>query len=176
MDGLAPYLLLAAPAGRGKSALLARWSRRLLVRDDLAVIFFPNQHTFPNQSVERGVPGADGSTGLDARRSGAGNPATPVEVWRSLMAEYFTRPLPHGRRLVVIIDGLDEGADLEAGPDLFPLVPPKSLRVVLSVRERAGDRIGSLATLDRVGSPRPCPFGDASSSDDGRCGTMCCGA
>jgi hypothetical protein len=36
-----PYLLLVAPAGRGKSALLVRWSQRLLARSDLAVVFLP---------------------------------------------------------------------------------------------------------------------------------------
>src|SRR5260370_25287798 len=36
-----PYLLLAAPAGRGKSALLLRWCQRLLARPDPAVVYFP---------------------------------------------------------------------------------------------------------------------------------------
>src|ERR1700686_3634450 len=35
-----PYLLLAAPAGRGKSALLARWSQALTQRDDRAIAYF----------------------------------------------------------------------------------------------------------------------------------------
>jgi len=34
-----PYLLLAAPAGRGKSALLVRWLDSLKARDDLALAF-----------------------------------------------------------------------------------------------------------------------------------------
>lgn len=36
-----PYTLLAAPAGRGKSALLLRWCQSLLPRSDLAVVYFP---------------------------------------------------------------------------------------------------------------------------------------
>jgi hypothetical protein len=36
-----PYLLLAAPAGRGKSALLVRWLDRLKTREDLGVAFLP---------------------------------------------------------------------------------------------------------------------------------------
>src|SRR5579859_7394027 len=35
------YALMAAPAGRGKSALLLRWCQRLLTRSDLAVVYFP---------------------------------------------------------------------------------------------------------------------------------------
>jgi ATP/maltotriose-dependent transcriptional regulator MalT len=34
-----PYLLLAAPAGRGKSALLVRWLDSLKDREDLALAF-----------------------------------------------------------------------------------------------------------------------------------------
>jgi hypothetical protein len=36
-----PYLLLAAPAGRGKSALLVRWLDSLKAREDLALAFVP---------------------------------------------------------------------------------------------------------------------------------------
>lgn len=36
-----PYLLLAAPAGRGKSALLAHWISGLEERTGLAVVYFP---------------------------------------------------------------------------------------------------------------------------------------
>ncbi len=41
-DGDAPpYLLLTAPAGRGKSALLVRWAAGLRAREDVAVVFAP---------------------------------------------------------------------------------------------------------------------------------------
>src|SRR5262245_61635702 len=40
-DPEAPYLLLTAPAGRGKSALLVRWCADLLSRKDLALVFLP---------------------------------------------------------------------------------------------------------------------------------------
>src|SRR5262249_5757569 len=41
-----PYSLLAAPAGRGKSALLVRWTRRLLSRQDVAGAFGPGGGPF----------------------------------------------------------------------------------------------------------------------------------
>jgi Domain of unknown function (DUF4062) len=37
----APYALLAGPAGRGKSALLVQWAKRVMRENDVAVIFFP---------------------------------------------------------------------------------------------------------------------------------------
>ncbi|MBU0511966.1 MAG: trypsin-like peptidase domain-containing protein [Chloroflexi bacterium] len=41
LDGTTPNLLLAAPAGRGKSALLVRWLDSLSAREDLALAFVP---------------------------------------------------------------------------------------------------------------------------------------
>ena len=36
-----PYAVIAAPAGRGKSALVARWTRTLVARPDTLIVFFP---------------------------------------------------------------------------------------------------------------------------------------
>ena len=49
------------------------------------------------------------------------------------------RPLPDGRRLLLVLDGLDEAADWEAGPDLFPPQIGRHARVVVSARLLAGD-------------------------------------
>ena len=141
-----PYLLLSAPAGRGKSALLARWNRRLLTRGDLAVAFFPISVRFRTNLA--GVVFAALTARLAAlttRPAALHNdelPAsadTPVEIWRGLLSDYLRRPLPGGRRLLLIVDGVDEAADWEPGPDLFPLAPPPGLRVVLSARSLVGD-------------------------------------
>jgi hypothetical protein len=51
--GQPPYLLLTAPAGRGKLALLVQWSERLKERQDVAVIFAPVSVRFQtNLSIE----------------------------------------------------------------------------------------------------------------------------
>jgi hypothetical protein len=47
--------------------------------------------------------------------------------------------LPNGR-LLVVLDGLDEATDWQAGPDLFPFQPPPGLRIVVSARYLAGER------------------------------------
>ncbi len=62
-----------------------------------------------------------------------------ANVWRGLVTDYLRRLLPNGKTLVVVLDGLDEAADWEAGPDLFPLTPPDHVRVDVSARYRAGD-------------------------------------
>jgi F0F1-type ATP synthase delta subunit len=136
--GPTPYLLLAAPAGRGKSALLVHWSQRLLARDDLAIAFVPVSIRFSTNLA--GVF----FVALTARLAALHNEKVPAnldtspEVWRGLMSDYLSRPLPDGRRLLLIIDGLDE-AGWQVGADLFPLAPPKGLRIILSARYLAGD-------------------------------------
>jgi hypothetical protein len=135
----APYLLLNAPPGRGKSALLARWSRYLLGRLDVAVAFLPVSIRYRTNLAS--VVFASLASRL-AELHGEkvfGGADTPAEVWRGQMSNYLARPLPDGRRLLLILDGVDEAADWEAGPDLFPLVPPKDLRIVVSARHLADD-------------------------------------
>lgn len=134
-----PYFLMAAPAGRGKSALLVRWTRQVLARANIALVFIPISIRFRTN-----LSGVTFST-LAARLAQIhgekipDTPSTSVETWRGLVTEYLRRPLPNGEKLLVVLDGLDEAADWEVGPDLFPLPPPDHVRVVVSARYRAGD-------------------------------------
>ena len=148
-----PYLLLSAPAGRGKSALLARWNRRLLTRGDLAVAFFPVSIRF-GTNLARVVFAT-----LIARLASLHHEQIPpladasVEIWRGLFSDYINRPLPGGRRLLLIVDGVDEAAGWKPGRDLFPFNPPPGLRVVLSARSRSGDGDTWLKMLGWKGRP-----------------------
>lgn len=149
-----PYMLLAAPAGRGKSALLLRWCQRLLSHTDLAVVYFPVSIRFRTNLASVVFPAL---VALLAHLHGErllADPHTPTEVWRSLLNEYITRPLPDGRSLVLILDGVDEAADWTAEADLFPLDPPPGVRVVVSARYLANDQ-DSGAWLTRLGWTRP---------------------
>ena len=148
------YTLLAAPAGRGKSALLLRWCQHLLTRSDLAVVYFPVSIRFRTNLAGVVFPAL---VALLAHLHGEKIPANPnvqEEVWRGLLTEYMTRSLPDGRLLVLVLDGVDEAADWTADPTLFPPHPPTSLRVVLSARYLANDRDAS-AWLERLGWTRP---------------------
>ncbi len=135
-----PYLLLAAPAGRGKSALLVQWHSRLLTRSDLAVTFFPVSVRFRTHLAGVVFPTlATRLAGFHGEQLTI-TPSTPQEVWREYFAAYLSRPLPDGRNHLLILDGLDEAADWEITEDLFPALPPAGLRVVVSARYLAGDR------------------------------------
>ncbi len=128
------YRIVAAPAGRGKSALLVRWAESLKGRSDLAVVFFPISIRFNTNLA--GVVFASLALQL-ARLHGESLHMqfdTPALIWRATVTRYLTRPLPDGRRLVLILDGLDEAADWHAGPDLFPHGLPGPSRVLASAR------------------------------------------
>lgn len=155
-DPSAPrYLFLAAPAGRGKSALLAQWSRRLLEETpELAVVFVPISVRFRTNLATVFFAML---TARLVRLFGEQMPSIPytsVEVWRGLAADYLRRPLPDGRVLLVILDGIDEAADWQVGPDVFPLEPSTSLRVILSARLRPDYPDGS-DWLSMLGWQRP---------------------
>ena len=166
-DANAPrYLLLAAPAGRGKSALLAHWVARLEQRSDstrVHTVFFPISARF-NSNREAVVFPA-----LYARiahlHGDVATHAANAHEYRNVFMDYVRRPPPDGRRVLILLDGLDEAAGWEAGADLFPTEPPH-LRVLVAARVLAGDpdwltRLGwdvpgkartlSLVGLDRDG-------------------------
>lgn len=134
-----PYLLLAAPAGRGKSALLVRWLDSMKTREDLALAFVPVSIRF-GTNMERVFYAA-----LAARLAflhGDDIPASPetsTAVYRGLVADYLSKPLANGRTLLVVLDGLDEAADWQAGADFMPGELPAGVRVVVSARFLAGD-------------------------------------
>ena len=148
-----PYLLLAAPAGRGKSALLVRWLERLRRRaPDLPVVFVPVSLRYETASQ------AVFFAALAARLAHLFGEKVPADLsqapdlWRGMVGGYLNRPAPNGR-LLVVLDGLDEATDWQAGPDLFPFQPPPGLRVVVSARYLAGER-GPEGWLRRLGWDR----------------------
>jgi len=134
-----PYRFLCAPAGRGKSALLVHWSKRLLARDDQAVIFMPVSVRFDTSRASVVF------TSLVARLAKFWDEAIPniantnSDAIRATMSDYLNRPLPNGRQLLLILDGIDEAADWQVGPNLFPKSPPPGLRIIISARRQAGD-------------------------------------
>lgn len=148
-----PYLLLAAPAGRGKSALLVHWCARLAKRRDVAVVFVP-------VSIRYGTNRSEVFFAAAAARlavlHGEDVPTTSnsVPVWKSLMADYLRRPSPDGRQLLLVLDGLDEAANLEVDWGLFSTSPKKGVRVIVSARFMAGDT-NTRGWLTRLGWTSP---------------------
>lgn len=133
-----PYRLLIAPGGRGKSALLAQWVCRLAAREGLDIAYFPVSVRFQT-NLELQLFQALGAR-LTWLRGGSipSDPYLPVDAWRRRFVDALNQGPRQGRRLLVVIDGLDEAADLQLAPILFPQEPPPGLLIVLSTREMAG--------------------------------------
>ncbi len=134
-----PYLLLVTSAGRGKSALLVRWEQQLKTRKDVEAVFMPISIRFRTNSANIVF-----TTIIEYLASLQGEKIaitlnTPSDVLQQMVTHYLARPLPDKRRLLLILDGIDEAADWEVSPILFPLPPPEGLRVVLSARYLAED-------------------------------------
>lgn len=149
-----PRLLLSAPAGRGKSALLGHWTQRLIQRGDLEVIYFPVSISFQTNRAAVVFASLTSRLATLHGQSLPGGPDTSIDVWREKMADYLGRPLPSGLRLILILDGIDEAADWEPGPNLIPFSLPDSTRVLLSARYRAGG-IDASAWMSQLGWSHP---------------------
>ena len=130
--GKSTYLYLSASSGMGKSALLANWVRRLESADQTVVYHFISRlddmadeefallNLCEQLAVVHGLSGT-----LPAGR-------TPL---RALYPNLLKLPPPHRRRVIIVIDGLDEAERWKPNFELFPAALPAGVRVVFSSRE-----------------------------------------
>ncbi len=133
-------LLLVAPAGKGKSALLVHWLRQL--PQDIATVFVPVSLRFQTAQPTIFLPALASRL---ARLHGQQLPLSTfgdVNACRSVATDLMRRGLPNGRPLVVVIDGLDEAGDRFAWGGLLPNDAAQSVRLVVSARQLAGDHDG----------------------------------
>jgi hypothetical protein len=152
--GGGPYAVVAGPAGRGKSALLAHWTRRVAVGTDLSLVYFPISIRFRTNLASVAFMSITARLAAVHGEPLLAGPETPTEVWREMMSAYLRRPPPEGRRLLVVLDGADESADWQLGPDIFSATPPDRLRVLVSARYLPGD-VDARGWIERLAWNRP---------------------
>lgn len=133
----APYRLITAPAGRGKSALLVHWIAGLAARSEvLRLVFVPI-------SLRDQLTGeADVLSALAARLAATWSIPAPVFganplTLRDFIAGTLARPLPDGVRAVVVVDALDEAAGWNVSRTLLPHPPATGVRILLTARSTA---------------------------------------
>jgi hypothetical protein len=150
----APYALITAAAGRGKSALLVRWLGELASPQRAEhpgpthIIFVPVSVRYGLNTEERVfralVSRLDGVYEI-AQSDGI----SPSVSERDAFSSYLRAEPPSGVRVLLVIDGLDEAAGWEIGPGDFPRDPAARVKVVVSARTLA-DRSGR-QWLDTLG-------------------------
>ena len=128
--------LVLAPAGVGKSALLANWIEHRRCQGDDVV-----QHFFAHRAPET----TQGESVLDylwrqlEARSGSASTPPPHQVADLLGAELAR---PQSRRLILVLDGLDEADDFKC---FLPATMGTNVYVVLGVRSDGSGRIPKTA-------------------------------
>ncbi len=147
--GAPPYALIAAEAGRGKSALLVRWTRSVIARGLAHVVFIPISARFNTHRA--GVALAALAVRLgELYEEPVSSADLSVDQWRETCLSYLCRTPPTPKPVLVVLDGLDEAADWRAGPDLFPLPPTDGVRAVVSARYLVND-VDGRGWLRRLG-------------------------
>jgi len=130
-------LLITAPAGRGKTALLVRWLSEM----ELAypVVFVPISIRYETNRAEVFYSAvAVGLAGIleQTLRTPAADPAS---FYRDKVVEYLDLFWEKHQPCLLVIDGLDEAAGWQVDTSVLPRDPAPGLRIVASARLVAGD-------------------------------------
>jgi hypothetical protein len=154
-----PRMLVTAPAGRGKSALLVRWMKNLQEGGGCGAEGW--QLAFMPISIRTGTNRPEVFyEGLARRLSEITNEPLPTEAFRDgegfryAVREQLDRVASGGKpRTLVVIDGIDEALEGSFHADALPTPMPKNIRVLLAARWQLGDH-NSEGWLERFGWER----------------------
>jgi hypothetical protein len=140
------YRLLLAPAGRGKSAMLARWALGLARRGDqrLLLVYLPVSSRHEINRFTVALPALAYHLREVLGLKDDGRHCQTADEWFGRIANLvgaFLRE-PGDRRLVVVIDGLDEANGWHLDTGLFPPNGNSQLRVLVAACRQLDDPKG----------------------------------
>jgi hypothetical protein len=150
-----PRMVVTAPAGRGKSALLVRWMKNL---QDGGVCGCDGWNlAFMPISIRTGTNRPEVFyEGIARRLTEITGEALPTEAFRDsdgfryAVRDQLDRLAADGKkRALIVIDGLDEALEGSFDVSVLPKNMPKNVRVLLSARWQLGDR-DSQGWLERL--------------------------
>ncbi|NTV63493.1 MAG: ATP-binding protein [Oscillochloris sp.] len=133
-----PYAFFHAPTGCGKTALLIHWVARVQQRGGWTVVFVPVSLRYQTATAESVLGAlATALAAFHGEREQLTTYNTSPDQLRPLIADYLRRPPDDDRRLLVVLDGLDEAVGWHIGRELFPREPGPHLHIVASARQQA---------------------------------------
>jgi LuxR family maltose regulon positive regulatory protein len=145
-----PLVVLSAPAGAGKTALLADWSRDRLARGDCAWLSLDAHDNRPER-LWGGI--------VDALRRARPDLCLPedaggwtVDLWIETMLPALLAALPGDRPFTLILDGAEQVTDDDAVTSLGEFIArlPAGMRVVMATRHRPGAPVPALRSQGAV--------------------------
>ena len=150
-----PRMLVTAPAGRGKSALLVHWMKNLedggVCGDDGWQLAFMPISIRVGTNIPRVF-----YRGLASRLAEIMNEEPPSDLgrdaddFRMSVGVLLEKVAESDRGVLVVVDGLDEAPEETFDAAIFPMGPAnKNLRVLLSARWQKGD-VNSAGWLQRL--------------------------
>jgi hypothetical protein len=155
----APRMLITAPAGRGKSALLVRWLNNLqgggvCGAEGWQIAFMP-------VSIRTGTNRPEVFyEGLARRLSEISGEALPTEAFRdsdgfryAVLDQLDRLASAEIPKVLVVVDGIDEALEGSFDAGVLPTPMPKNIRILLSARWQLGDH-NSKGWLERLGWDR----------------------
>ncbi|MFN8466340.1 MAG: serine protease [Caldilineaceae bacterium] len=134
-DTAVTHGVMAETAGKGKSALLTKWVTRVIADRRADVVFVPVSQRFDTALYSRFCA----LLGARLRQLCAPDAQSVVpnsaEQWWTEIDLYLREDRPPQRPLVIVVDGLDEAADWEAGRDLrLPKRLGRGIKILVSAR------------------------------------------
>jgi hypothetical protein len=141
-------LLVTAPAGRGKTALIVHWMQ--LIRSGWKVAFVPISIRFQTNHASIFYEAMAHQLAHIASTMVGATYRDPGEFYRDRCLELVHAIDERGVPTVIIVDGLDEASGWEIERALLQSRPDSVVRIVVSARTLAGDRGGPLDWLHRL--------------------------
>jgi hypothetical protein len=138
-------LLLVAPAGRGKSALLVSWLDALRsgassLSNDLDIAFVPISIRFETNRPVVFWEALARQLAVFAGEQIAPPASDPAAFYADFAASLIERRENSLRRLLIVVDGIDEAGAPGFHSDLLPSTLPPTVKIALSARVLVGDR------------------------------------
>jgi NACHT domain len=140
-------LLITAPAGRGKTALLVRWiSEMEPTYPPYPVVFVPISIRYETNRAEVFYSAvAAGLAGI-LEQTLPTPAADPASFFRDKVVEYLDLFWEKHQPCLLVIDGLDEATGWKVDTSVLPLYPAPGLRIVASALGRGRLRLLGLVT------------------------------